>query len=475
MRCVRISVAGSIVFALCFAAIAQVIVPGSGSVGVGQMTGGTINIGIAQEQLAAAIKASGDEHKRLLLNIQNTLNDLAKQGRSESDAFTITVVDGFLATVKGKRVPQSDWPRVLNELANRYLELGARIATTPVTSAQIKALVSRADEARKAGDLIRADVLLEEATTQAIADAALLKEEARASNRQAASLLASRASLAFTRLEREKGADLLQRAFEQRADDVSSETFWWLIEASDAWEALGNTQRVLRIRTLAQSVAAAKSAADPGNSQWQLNLAISQGKIGDIQQAQGNLGAALKSYQTCMAIMQKLAAADPGNSQWQRELSVSHNKIGEIQQAQGNLGTALKSYQTCMAIMQKLAAADPGNSQWQLDLSVSHERIGDVQQTQGNLGAALKSYQASMAIMQKLAAVDPSNSQWQLDLAVSYWKIGTLAAPTQNKADRTAMLLTGLRILEGFEQRGLLAAQQAEWPVQFRQAITDLQ
>ena len=116
------------------------------------------------------------------------------------------MVEGFLAAVKGKKVPQDEWSVVFGELTRQYLQLGERIATTPVTSDKIKQLVARADAERKLGELEKADRLLEEAETQAIADAGALKQQARESSRQAASLLAFRASLAFTRLERERGA-----------------------------------------------------------------------------------------------------------------------------------------------------------------------------------------------------------------------------------------------------------------------------
>ena len=420
---------------LCGAAFAvaqqvpSVNVPGHGSVGIGSMTGGTVQLGLTPQEAQALAKATGQELVRQLTSITDRLAQkiAAQQGGAQKQSISIGVVEGFLAVVKGKKVPQDEWSVVFGELTRQYLQLGERIATTPVTSDKIKQLVARADAERKLGELEKADRLLEEAETQAIADAGALKQQARESSRQAASLLASRASLAFTRLERERGAQLLDRAFEQRADDVSSETYWWLIQAGDAWATAGNSTQAMQVLTRAREVA------------------------------------------------NRQVASDPSNSQWQRDLSISHIKIGETQSAQGDLAGALKSYQAGMAIAQKLAASDPSNSQWQRDLSVSHNKIGDTQSAQGDLTGALKSYQAGMAIRQKLAASDPSNSEWQADLAVSAWKIGTLKGSPQSKAEQRAVLMQGLKVLDGLAQRQVLAPTQEGWPEMFRQAIAALQ
>ena len=315
---------------------AQVSVTGTGNVGVGNMSGGTINIvGLTTEQLKAALKADRAERVRLERKLAGELNaataKLSPQSSTKPpvDEFNATIVNGFLATVVGKKVPEGDWPRVFNELANRFLETGSRIAATPVTSDAIKALVASAEVARKAGDFDKADEQLELAEKQAIKDAADRKEQWRESNRQAASLLASRGSLALTRLERRKGAELLERAFEQRADDLTSQVFWWLIEAGDTWLTLGDSANARRAIVRARDAALAQVNRD-GHSEWQRDLSVSHNKIGDIEQAQGNLAAALTSFKAGMLIAQKLAAADPGNSEWQVDFAISSWKIGSM-------------------------------------------------------------------------------------------------------------------------------------------------
>jgi hypothetical protein len=51
--------------------------------------------------------------------------------------------------------------------------------------------------------------------------------------------------------------------------------------------------------------------------------------------AQGKLDEALKAYRDSLAIAERLAAADRSNTQWQRDLYVSNGKVGDVLVAQG--------------------------------------------------------------------------------------------------------------------------------------------
>ena len=427
---------------------ADVTVSGSGSLGIGSMSGGTVNLGLTPQEARALAGATGQELLKQLTAIVQRIN-AKPDANAREDKLSIGVAQTFLAAIKGKNVPQADWPVVFGELIGQYRQLGARIEATPVTSDSIKALVSQADAARQRGQFDQADAALAQAAELATQDAQRIAQQAQESTRQAASLHASRATLAFTRLERSQGAALLEKAFALRKSDVSRETLWWLYDAGDAWLTEGQSTAALRAYTTAQKAAAAELAVgDPGNTEWQRDLSVSHYKIGNVQAAQGDSAAALRSFQASLAIGERLAAGDPRNSEWQRDLSVSHNKIGDVQAAQGDSAAALKSFQTGLVLRERLAAGDPRNTRWQRDLSVSHDRIGDVQAAQGDSTAALKSFQAGLAIAERLTASDPRNTEWQRDFSVSHEKIGDVQVA---QGDSTAALWsfqTGLLIRE---------------------------
>ncbi len=429
---------------------AVVTVTGSGSVGIGSMTGGEIKLGLTPDEVRALQKATAKETVALLTPILARINaQIAMlQGAARDDKIALGVAEAFLATIKGKKVPTGDWSVEFGEAARNYLRLGASIEATPVTSDKIKDLVSRADTARKQARFDEADASLAEAAELATTDALSKQQQALESTRQAASLHVSRARLAFTRLQRAQGAALLEKAFDLRRSDADSETLWWLFEAGDAWWTEGNSVAAARAYSMAQIAAATGVAAHPGDTGWQHDLSISYQKIGDVQAVQGDSAAALKSFQASLAIADRLAAGDPRNTRWRRDLAASHQRIGDVQAAQGDSAAALKSFQASLAIADRLAAGDPRNTEWQRDLSVSYEKIGDIQAAQGDSAAALKSFQAGLVIADRLAAGDPRNTEWQRDLSVSYNKIGDVQAAQGDSAAALKSFRAGLVIAE---------------------------
>jgi tetratricopeptide (TPR) repeat protein len=452
---------------------ADVKVEGAGNVGIGQMTGGTVNVGLTPQEAKNLSTATGQELIKQLNAIVARFNAQATAG-SRDDKISLGVAEAFLATLKGKKVAQTEWPVVFGELTREYLQLGDRIKATPVTSEAIKGLVAQADAARKLGEFDKADVLLARAAHMATEDAQRIQQQALESTRQAASLTASRATLALTRLDRKLAASLFEKAFALRRFDASSETVWWLFEAGDALIVDGQTQAAGRIYELAQATAAGETVKAPDSAQSQRDLSVSYNKIGDVQRANGDAPAALKSFQASLAIRERLVAKDAGNTEWQRDLSVSYNKIGDVQRANGDAPAALKSYQAVLVIAERLAAKDAGNAQWQRDLSVSYDRIGDVQRANGDAPAALKSFQAGLAIAERLAAKDAGNADWQRDVVVSYWKLNQLGAVAGSTNERRALLQRGLAILIAQRNGGKLPAASTGWVGMFEKAIAEL-
>ncbi len=454
--------------AACFG---QTAVNGNCNATVGSVSGGNITIqcGLTPEDAKALARADKNSaaHNRILNEI------LARLKQQPKTDFSLGVVQVFLATIKGKQIPVEKWPETFGELSRDYLKLGAELKAIPVTSDAVKQLVERADDARKKGDLEQTDSLLQQAIELSSTDARKKRDDAKASAHQTAQLLESRASVAFTRLDRFQGARLLEEAFEWRKDDPDSDAIWWLIKAGDKVAEGGKTSEALRLYTKAQRAALRSAEDNPNDTNRQRDLSVSYEKIGNIQQAQGKLAEALQSFQSLIAITQKLAAADPSNTQWQRDLSVSYEKIGDIQQAENKLSEALKSYQSSMEIIQKLIKLDPSNTEWQRHISVSYNKIGDIQQAQGKLAEALQSFQAGMAIRQKLAAADPSNTQWQTDVAWSCSNIAGLGTAAGTVAYRRSLLQQGLSILKTLQSRDQLPPNK-NWIAYFETELTKL-
>ena len=121
------------------AASTHVTVTGQG-VGISEMNGGSIQTGLTQEDVAALTKATGEELVRELTRILERV--FAKQEWVYRQSVSIGVVEAFLAKIKGRNIPQDEWPQAFAELTTQCLQLRgperdlATAESTEVTEAE---------------------------------------------------------------------------------------------------------------------------------------------------------------------------------------------------------------------------------------------------------------------------------------------------------------------------------------------------
>jgi tetratricopeptide (TPR) repeat protein len=311
--------------------------------------------------------------------------------------FTSSAVAEFFTILGQQNVPDEKIPARLIEIATHFAQTQNEVAALEPSDPHAADLAGLAKQALDAGQLTKADTLLEQA-----------KDSERAALREA-------------------------RQFVQRAQEAVNRHALNLAKMESTQGDTALTQ--LRYVDAATHYEVAAAQAPPSASE---DRALYLGEAGDARETSGNLAAARADYQASLAIKERLAKADPGNAVWQRALLVSHVKVGDVQVAQSDLAAALASYQASLAIRERLAKADPGDAVWQRDLSVSDERVGDVQVAQGDLAAALASYQASLAIRERLAKADPGNGVWQRDLSWSYSRLAKVRAQQGDRAGDAA-------------------------------------
>lgn len=152
-------------------------------------------------------------------------------------------------------------------------------------------------------------------------------------------------------------------------------------------------------------------------------------------------------------------AADPSNADWQRDLSVSQGRLGNVLLAQRDLVGALGAFRKSLTRIEKLAATDPSNAGWQRDLWASHSKVGDVLLAQGDLVEALGAFRKSLALSEKLVTVDPCNAGWQRDLWVSYLKIAQTVEQT-GAGGASSFWKKAFDQLSGIERRGLFMSPE---------------
>ncbi|HNK03974.1 MAG TPA: tetratricopeptide repeat protein, partial [Accumulibacter sp.] len=157
---------------------------------------------------------------------------------------------------------------------------------------------------------------------------------------------------------------------------------WTRVERGEAAQLAALADEALRL---------AVAAGDARGQGGACNL------LGHVCQTRGQLDAALRAFTEALAISRRLADLDPGNADWQRDLAVAHNRVGGVLQTQGQLDAALRAFTEALAISRRLADLDPGNADWQRDLAVAHNRVGGVLEAQGQLDAALRAFTEALA------------------------------------------------------------------------------
>jgi hypothetical protein len=96
--------------------------------------------------------------------------------------------------------------------------------------------------------------------------------------------------------------------------------------------------------------------------------------------AQGNLAEALKSYRDGLVVADRLAKANPGNADWQRDLAICQSRVGVVLARQGDAAHALDMLQQGRAVVARLAEQSPTNAQLSKDLAAFDDNIAKLKQ-----------------------------------------------------------------------------------------------
>lgn len=306
---------------------AQTTASGQGSIAIGAMNGGTVNLGLSAGDVERLFKARGKEQAKLIKELVEKLNHQAQR-----EAFTVGAVQQFLLTIDRKHVPQADLAQALADITRRYLELESRLASISVTSIQIKTLIEQAEAARKSGQFEKAEGLLEQASMQSLREMQEAMAKATEMRDQSARIKASQASLALIQLNRPdrfvRAAQWLEQAFDLKVAAPDSAALWWLFEAAEAHVLRGHLASARSVLSKAHLVAVEQAARFPENTDWQRDLSVSHNKLADVLLTLGEREKALGHYRDGMAIREKLARRDPENTEWQTDWVVSLWKLG---------------------------------------------------------------------------------------------------------------------------------------------------
>ena len=146
---------------------------------------------------------------------------------------------------------------------------------------------------------------------------------------------------------------------------------------------------------------------------------------------------ALASYRSALAAIEKLAESDPGNLQWQRDIAILEGQIGGVLADRGATKDALVSFQRSLAISQKLLGEQSRQR------PVAARCVGDPEQDRRRADAGREQGRGAQGVSgepcdrrERSLPDNPKSAEWQRDLAISLVRVGDAVAATDRAAAR---------------------------------------
>ena len=228
----------------------------------------------------------------------------------------------------------------------------------------------------------------------------------------------------------ETALDYLDRLAPEAADDPDLQA-----ELADAFDkvgeirggianpSLGKTDEALESYEKALAIRLKLSAASPADRGFQMSLAKSRLRIGDMLRKRGRHPEAFQEYATALKIARSLEGSDPKTKRLE---AIALVKIGAAESEEGKLAEARADYEAAHAITEDLVDDDPGNRTLKRDLSVSCVRVGRVAEKMGDYRGSLAYYAGAVRIREELLADNLDSSRARRDLAVAHYETADL-------------------------------------------------
>jgi len=145
-----------------------------------------------------------------------------------------------------------------------------------------------------------------------------------------------------------------------------------------------------------------------------------------LKSADANPGEALPLYENALRLDEELARVDPENRNARRNVSIDYDRLGDLQMQLGDTAQAQGYYEKALAVAEELVKLDPANTEFRRDVSVSYNRLGDLQMQLGDTAKAQECFEKSLAIREELVKLDPAKTEFRRDVSISYDNLGDL-------------------------------------------------
>ena len=169
---------------------------------------------------------------------------------------------------------------------------------------------------------------------------------------------------------------------------------------------------------------------EPGNAEYQHNLAVALVRMGPIFQVRGDPHSALTHTREATQIMDRLVQVVPGPD-IRRDAFRAPLYVGDALADLGDYSQALEMYRKALAIA-NTARLDPPEADYKHRLAVINERLGTMFMVSGDYAQALASYREALADEQAMRAAEPDNAGYRRLMANGYYHVSDALREAKN-------------------------------------------
>jgi tetratricopeptide (TPR) repeat protein len=159
-------------------------------------------------------------------------------------------------------------------------------------------------------------------------------------------------------------------------------------------------------------------ALEPNNMKWRMEDEDADVNLGLVLYERRQFGAAVTRFSQAVGMIEALSTADPGNDQYQQNLAETLAWLADAEFASGHLDTAINVRQRHIAVLSRLISAPNSNVRYRQRLIPAEESLGKLYLMRGQSDLALQHLRAGVSAAEQLLPVEPGNTLW-LNYAMS--------------------------------------------------------
>lgn len=120
-------------------------------------------------------------------------------------------------------------------------------------------------------------------------------------------------------------------------------------------------------------------------------------------------------YEKILELALRLVEANPENAEWQRDLSIAYGELGDVEMAAGNLNAARARFDGAMTVIGKLVTLAPHDARYQCDLFAARLRLAQLDATEQQFAQARSHLDTARSVLARLDAAGLLRGDAQLD------------------------------------------------------------